>query len=298
MPVSLTTISKNLQDILSTTEAMHSGRLGKFEKDALNFAKVIQRNARELRAQQVTEASLSDLSKNSHALRQLLTGIVGYCALLNSPKLSNHSVLSAPQLEAVRTMNDKAREVQWWLDGLILFANQITGALDYRSFDAGMLNLGGYLRSQADHYICRRYVTDINIPESLPNVYANDTQAKLMLRALFSVILQLADEPQIQVDAYTVRQHVRARVTVQNKGYDLSRLMALVDATPMGIGDQATGTLHMPADRLEKNNLLNLSVYVLTEATAKQSGRIKLQRDDRRLCFTLTMPTVVPTATL
>jgi len=288
-------ITTKIERMLTLATELKSGSLGSLDDDQKTFIGIVDDSLRKLHAENVLQYSLIGLSVKSHDLRQMLTSIVGYCALLNSPKLSNHGTLMRKQLLSIHELNDLARDIHWRLDGLIQFATQIVRPTKPTQQDMGMLNIGGYLRSQADHYVCRRMISEVAIPDSLPYVYANDTYSKLMLRGLFSIALDLADEPDIHVSAYTMRKFLRVKISIGKTAGHLDDLMKLLEVKNVrGRDARKTQAMLMSVGSIKTTTLVELGMYIATNLAAEQGGRVKLESDGDRLVFTLTMPAEVP----
>ncbi len=290
-------LAERISKLQAMADELASGTVGPFDDDQKTYVRVVQENAARLQKADVVRLSLIGLSHKSHDLRQLLTAIVGYSALLNSPKLSNHGTLQRKQLMAIHNLHELARDVHWRLDGLILFANQIVRPKEPNSQDVGMLNLAGYLRAQAEHYICRKFVKSINIPDNLPYVYANDTQTRLMLRALFAIALDLVPAPELDVQAYTMMKFVRARVSIHEAAEHYGNLMKFLEVEQIYRSPtEQTQSMQMTVGKIQGATMVELGLFVTTHLAARQGGRMKLERDKERLVFTLTMPTEVPRA--
>jgi hypothetical protein len=290
-------LAERISKLRAMVDELASGEFGPFDDDQTTYIQVVQQNAARLEKASVMRLSLIGLSHKSHDLRQLLTALVGYSALLNSPKLSSHATLQRKQLFALHNMHELARDIHWRLDGLILFANQIVRPKDTNPQDVGMLNLAGYLRAQAEHYVCRQFVHAINIPDNLPHVYANDAQTRLMLRAIFAISMDLVPTPILDVQAYTMMKFVRARVGVYEASDQYDTLMQFLDVEQVyHATSEQTQSMQMTVGKIHGTNMTELGLYIATDLASRQGGRMKLERDKDRLVFTLTMPTEVPRA--
>ena len=290
-------LAERINKLKAMVDDMAAGKTGPFDNEQKSYIRVVQENTARLQKADVVKLSLVGLSSKSHDLRQLLTAIVGYSALLNSPKLSNHSTLQRQQLFTIHEMHELARDIHWRLDGLILFANQVIRPRDPNPHDVGMLNLAGYLRAQSEHYVCRKFVESVNIPENLPHVYANDAHTRLMLRALFAIALDLVPSPKLDVQAYTMMKFVRARVSVQGAANRYDSLMKYLEVEQIYRSpNEQTQSMQMTVGKIQTATIVQLGLYITTQLASRQGGRMKMEQDKDRLVFTLTMPTQVPRA--
>jgi hypothetical protein len=287
-------LPEQLEALLNILTQMQTGEIGTYDDEQQAYIGIVKENAISLQSEKIMQLSMIGLSMKSHDLRQFLTSVVGYSALLNSAKLSDHSAISEQQLDAIRQIHTIARDIHWHLDSLILFANQIVRPRKDHEQERGMLNFGGYLQDQADHYVCRPFVTGTNIPDQLPYVYANHTYTKLMLRGLFALMLDLVDEPSIDVQAYTMMKFIRARVTLTGQAHHMARLMELARVQEVKEAARETQSLYMSVGKIQSLSLVELGLYTATRLASKQGGRLKIETDDSKLIFTLTMPTSVP----
>lgn len=291
-------IQASLDEIVDLTEAMLTMP---FAEEEQSFVEVVHRNAVDLRDEQVFNLTLTQLSTKSHGLRQYITGVVGYSALLNSPKLADHASLSPQQLEKIYALHDSSRRLHWWLDSLILFASYIVRPEPRSVTESGMLNIRGYLLAQADHHLCRQHIQKLNVPEEIPLVFANDARTKLMLRGLFTAALEIRESPMMQLFAYTVMKVVRVRLHIQGAADTLKQIAPYMAENEPDAGDNSTPTPpQRPAsfkDTISQNltpkstTLLELGLQIAVDLAAKQHGRIKAEADQNDLVFTLTMPT-------
>ncbi|MEM6530758.1 MAG: hypothetical protein AAF653_20845, partial [Chloroflexota bacterium] len=198
-----------LDEIIKLSEEMLAGDFNREEKKLLE---VVYRNALELRTQNLPAMNMIGLSAKSHDLRQPITAVVGYSALLNSPKLSGHDDLDEAQLKRIYRLNDLSRHFHWHLDNLILFSNFVVRPKSRRTHDSGMLDIRGYLLSEAENYVCRKVIRELSVPDKIPFVYANDANTKLMIRGLFAAAMDLGEKADLRLNAYTVMKVVRARM--------------------------------------------------------------------------------------
>lgn len=292
-------LNNYLEELVEFSQTMLDNETEKFTETQQQFLGIVQNNALLLAEENVTDLSLEDLSRKSHDLRQYLTTIVGYSALLNSPKLSNHDVLSEKQLTQITTLHNLSRYVHWYLDGWIMFANQIVRPQSGKMLDFGMLNIAGYLQAQADNYICRQHISDIHISKRVPYVYANDLYTKLILRSLFTIALNICNHPAIQISAYTMMKVVRIKIIVLHCGKKIDSLMQLLHTDNiMDIDDEITQRVRVKnLKRIENITIIELAIQIATTLAIKQGGRVKVDNDGDNLVFTLTMPTLVPAKT-
>ncbi|MEM6526766.1 MAG: hypothetical protein AAF653_00650, partial [Chloroflexota bacterium] len=86
---------------------------------------------------------------------------------------------------------------------------------------------------------------------------------------------------------------------------DVDRLCAVWDSGRRAVlvktkkisGDTGVDTTHTAIATLshvQLTSMLELGLYVATNIAAEQGGRIKVEKDDNDLVFTLTMPTLAP----
>lgn len=293
-------LKTNLESVIELSEQMLSRAVAPYPDDQIACIEIIHKNATALNAAGLMQMSLEELARQSHDLRQNLTAIVGYSAVLNSPKLSNHAKLNAEQLEWLVRLHDYSRNMHWHLDGLIMFAAHTVNPRAYKAQDMGMLNLGGYLRAQLENHMCRQYVTDIHIPDDLPNVYANDTHTKLVIRGILSAALELSEQPEIQVSAYTMMKVVRAKISISHTAQAYPELIASMEVHEIQSADDKRSTQGMAFKlaSVESQSLRELGLYVATRLALQQGGRVKMEKDGHSLVFTLTMPTMPPNGML
>lgn len=283
-------IQSGLDEIITIADTLLASEA--FGKDERSFLDVINQNANKLNRQNVPQMNLIALSTKSVDLRQQITSIVGYSALLNSPKLANHADLAAEQLEKVHRLHDQSRYLHWWLDSLILLANGTVRSEPPTALDSGMLNIRGYLLAQADHYLCRQQLDEVNIPEEIPLVHANDVRTKLMLRGLFAAAMEMREDPQLQLSAYTMMKVVRVRLLI------LDAMNEQATVAPH-LEEQAKATTSFPGkrptlahiDTVQSISLVELGLKVASAMARRQGGRLKSRADGDHLLFTLTMPT-------
>lgn len=261
--------------------------------DELEFLEIVHRNANELNKWDVFNMRLPALAEHNHDLLQYLTGIVGYSALLASPKLADHERYTAAQQANFRRLHDLSRQLHWSLDSLILFATHIARPEPEKAKDAGLLDIRGYLLAQANNHVCRQHMQEINVPAQIPLIYANDVRTKLMLRGVFAAALDLVETPRLYLSAYTMLKAVRAKLSIKGAAGKLPQVLELVKLEHVtNQQDGVTQTL-IPTDRRQASTtLLDLGLYVATTLANKQGGRIKAEADTDNLVFTLTMPAV------
>jgi len=283
----------NLDKILTLTERMQAATFGKDQKQLLD---VIYKNAQELKKQNALSMSMIGLSAKSHDLRQPLTAVVGYSALLNSPKLANHSELTEDQLKNIYHLHDLCRQFHWHLDNLILFSNYVVRPKGKKAQDGGMLDIRGYLLAQTENYVCRQRIEEVNVPEEIPFVYANDMNTKLMIRGLFAAAMDIGEKPKMQLSAYTMMKVVRAKLCIHGQVDKFNEIMKLVKVKEISNAPSpsaaATHAMIATISNVQMTSMLELGIYVATNLATEQGGRIKLEKDGQDLVFTLTMPTV------
>ncbi|MEO1668717.1 MAG: hypothetical protein AAFU54_29060 [Chloroflexota bacterium] len=282
-----------LDEIIELSRAMLAGSFSEEEKKLLE---VVHRNAVELKNHNLEGMNMIGLSAKSHDLRQPLTAVVGYGALLNSPKLANHDGLSDEQLKRIYRLHDLCRHFHWHMDNMVLFSNYIVRPKAKRAQDGGMLDIRAYLLAQADNYVCREVTSEIVVPEKIPFVYANDASTKLMIRGLFAAAMAISDKPDLRLSAYTVMKVVRARLCVMGQAQRHDELMKMLKVKKITEKPDAATTHAVIATigNVHLSSMLEIGLYVATNIAAEQGGRIKLETDEDNLVFTLTMPTLAP----
>ncbi len=261
------------------------------DDDRHTFLDVIYRNGVDLREKHIENMSLVGVSANSHDLRQPLTAIVGYASLLNSPKLADHASLTEAQLADIHMLHTLSRELHWYMDSVILFANNIVRPDKAKASDAGMLNIRGYLLAQADNYACHTRLKTVTVSEDIPLVFANDVQTKLMIRGLFSSAIEIAPDADLVLNGYTMMRTVRIKLVVSGAATRLDDVMQLLKVKLIPHGSASTTqSMITTIGSVTKSSLLELSLYTLTNLAARQGGRVKFEADEENLVITLTMP--------
>lgn len=280
----------SLEQIINLSQQMLTDEYGTEERD---FLEIIHSSASKLQTRKVFGMNLLALATNSHDLLQDLTAVVGYSALLASPKLADHDNYTPAQQEQLQQLHDLSRQLHWRLDSLILFASYISRAEPEKAKDAGLLDIRGYLLAQANNHICRHHLQEINVPLQIPLIYANDIRTKLMLRGLFVAAIELIDEPQIHLSAYTMMKVVRAKLSVIDAADKLPQVLKLVDVRHVtSPDDEITHAMIVRGSGRYTSSLVELGLYIATTLADKQGGRIKAEADGSSLVFTLTMPAV------
>lgn len=285
-------LKNTIEEIIALSENMLSGDFGHFGADHEQYLTVVLQNAKQFDTVNLFDMTLHDLSQNSHDLRQMLTSVVGYSAILLSPKISRHDRLSEQQLAKIETLHALARHIHWRLDGLILFASQITRPPSKTQLDMGMLNLGGYIQTQAEHFVCREHIQAVNITDNLPNVYANDPRTKLMLRGLLTAAVEMSQPKHVQINVYTVMQMVRARILIHESADKLPQIQnhnetQEIKKLPALLKDRT----EKPLRDFDKHALRDIGLEVAINLADKQNSRVKIVPDGNHLAFMLTMPT-------
>jgi K+-sensing histidine kinase KdpD len=272
--------TNNLNDILTLSADLLDGTLKDNER---TYLEVVQRNATTLKAQDVSTKTLAQVVTESHDLNQSLTGIVGYSALLNSPKLADHASLSAAQLVEIGKLHDMSRYLHWWLDSLILLAKYIVRDAHEDAPHMGLLDIGSYLVAQAEHYVCRSRFKTIRVRDDMPFVYGNDTQIKTMIRGVFVSAMNLQPEAELHLNAYPMRRFIRAKIITLGKAAPMIERVAELlqaEALPIPQGSTPVGSL----------SLAELGMEVASHIAKNQNGRLKIDATKDTLHFLLTLP--------
>lgn len=282
-----------LEQIVSLADAMLNGDHGEFDAEQVTFIETVRQKAQEIIDLKIFVMNLIGISANSHDLRRPLTALVGHSALLNSPKLSNHEHLTDDQREAIDKLHNLCRYTHWRLDNLVLFANQVVRPPRYKPVDVGMIDLGGYLRAQAETYVCKRHLKQLVIANDIPKVYANDTSTRLMLKGLFTVAIDLQADARLQLSAYTMARVVRVKLLVEGAADKLPELLGLMNVREVETPDHnKTIAMNATVRSIRDTKLLALGLHIATQMATVQSGRMKVDRDGDDLVFLLTMPTI------
>ena len=277
-----------LEALIALTETMQASVT---DDDRYLFLDVVHRNAVDLRERHIDEMSLVGVAAKSHDLRQPLTAIVGYTSLLNNPKLADHASLTEAQLADIRGLHVLGRELHWYMDSVILFADSIVRPDKAKASDAGMLDIRGYLLAQADNYVCYSRLKQISVSEEIPLVYANDVHTRLMIRGLFSSAIEIDRKARLNLSGYTIMRTVRIKLAVVGAADQLHEVLRLLKVKLISNGSTiATQSMIATIGTVKSSSLLELSLYTLTNLAARQGGRVKFEANGENLVITLTMP--------
>lgn len=286
-------LKTTIDTIITLSDKMLHDESGRFGADHRQYFDIVKKNAMQFHEVSLFDMTFKELAENSHDLRQLLTGVVGYSAMLLSPKISRHERLGSSQIADIEELHRLSRHVHWRLDGFILFALLVMRKPSTTQLDAGMLNLGGYIESQADHFVCREHIKEMTIADGMPNVYANDSRTKLMIRGLFSAAIELSPPESLRVQVYTVMQTVRTRIIVHSAASRMEALATLSDIpTDQPLKKALGDIIDKPLGEMPVGTLRNIGLHVAMRLAAIQHGRVKFSPDGVHLVLTLTMPTM------
>lgn len=245
------------------------------------YLAVVRRGVEKLQQTEALYLNLLEIAEQSHDLRQPLTGIVGYSALLNSDHFSDHTYLSATEREQIDHLYFLCCSLHWHLDSLIMFATYLRNPERYDLSTVGDIDLFGYVQSQATDEVCYQRFSSLDCQSEIPFVYANDVSVNLMVRALFVVALEVHPTARIYAQVYSLMQTVRTRLFIAGKANLLPRLDAVFER-PI---DALNTTFDIHGD-----GLLSVAAHIVAGVAERQGGHFYTDTQHDDLVLALTVP--------